>query len=100
MYCEELTEGVDGLGAIVWHQITKETGGDYWVSSTQKYQGSVAKSIQKLISKLQISQHLDATEDKIRDDHMNDEKQGPLFQINYENLWEIVIVVYTQMHNF
>lgn len=29
VHCEEPAKAVDGLRAIFWHQITKETGGDY-----------------------------------------------------------------------
>lgn len=75
LHCEEPTEVVDGLQAIIWHQIAKKAGGDYWASSTQKYQGSVIKVNSKAYLKtLQVSQHLHTTEDKIRHDYIEDEK--------------------------
>lgn len=62
-------------GTIFWHQITKDTGRDYWVSSIQKYQGSVIKINSKAYLKtLEMGQHLHATENKIRDDYVNGEK--------------------------
>lgn len=73
MHCEEPAMAVDGLRAIFWHQYTKETGGHYWVSSTQKHQGSVIKVNSKPYLKTrQMSEHLHATEDKIRDDYIHE----------------------------
>lgn len=71
-------------GAIVWHQITKETGGDYWVSSIQKYQGSVIKVNSKLISKFyRWANTYMPQKIKLEMTMWTMKKQGPVFQINY-----------------